>query len=134
MGKPIAKENDVVKATDVHVVLVNGSPTPTPLPFLGRLSAELSRNVKAEWRAVAVRGSVAAMAPGHVAPNGPFQTPPENQGRVEPTSRTVFANDLPVARDADPATTCNDQQQRSHGTVVAGGSVLVGDCNRPPAF
>jgi uncharacterized Zn-binding protein involved in type VI secretion len=130
MSAPIAKSGDRIVAIDTHVVLVpspNGSvPTPTPLPFDGKLSGELAASVLIANKAAAVRGSTAQNAPAHAAPGGPFQSPPSNKGSVHQGSATVLFENKAVARLGDPAMTCNDPQDVPGGTVVAEGKVLAG--------
>ena len=41
--------------------------------------------------------------------------------------RSVLIDDKPAARDGDPALTCNDPGDLPNGTVVARGTVFVGD-------
>lgn len=130
MGVPAAKKGDEVVAIDTHVVMVpspNGAvPTPTPLPFRGKLSGDLAPSVFVDNKAAAVKGSTAQNEPAHSAPAGPFQAPPSNKATVKEGSATVFFADKPAARMGDPATTCNDPSDAAVGSVVASGTVLVG--------
>lgn len=132
MGRPAAREGDRVTATDTHIVLVPGPsgpiPTPTPLPFDGPLDAALSGTVFIDDRGAAVEGSQAHNAPPHVAPAGPFQTPPSNLATAQSGSKTVLIDGKGALRHDDLATTCNDPVDAPIGRVlVAGGTVLVGD-------
>lgn len=120
--KPAAKEGDHVVATDTHLC----SGVPTPVPFDGLLDAELSPDVLAEHKHVAVVGSVATNTPPHVAPTGSFDIPPHDTATVVVGSGTVFANHKPLARNGDVAKTCNDPVDRDVGKVVAESTVLVG--------
>lgn len=130
MGAPVAKEGDRIVAVDTHIVLVpsaNGAvPTPTPLPFDGKLSGDLAASVRIENKAAAVKGSTAQNGPAHTAPAGPFQKPPSNKGQVHEGSGTVLFENRAVARLGDPAMTCNDPQDVPGGVVVAEGKVLAG--------
>jgi hypothetical protein len=130
MSKAVAKEQDRITATDTHIVLVSSPsgpvPTPTPLPFDGVLDGDLSADVYAEHKKVALDGTTGTNTPSHNAPNGPFQNPPSNKGTVQATTGTVFANKRPLARADDPALTCNDPADVPVGTVVASGSVYAG--------
>lgn len=131
MKRAVAKEADRVTGTDVHVVLVPASgppvPVPTPLPFAGVIDGSLSADVYAENRPVGLDGSTATNTPAHVAPAGTFQTPPANRAVIQVASRTVYANNRRLARADDPALTCSDPTDALTGTVVASGTVLVGD-------
>lgn len=126
--KPVAKFQDHVVAVDTHLVIPEGGskPEPIPLPFDGQLVEGLSPDVLAENRAVALVGSVARQAPGHVVAPKSFAKPPSNQATVVVGSPTVLANSCPLARASDAALTCNDPADLPIGTVVAGGTVLSG--------
>lgn len=124
--QPVAKKDDHVVAVDTHVVVVNGVPAPTPFPFDGKLDAELSPDVLAEHKAVAVVGSQASNQVQHVAVGGSFQRPPTNKATVVVGSPTVLVNHRPLARNADTARTCNDPEDLPVGTIVAAGTVLSG--------
>jgi len=130
MSAAAAKEGDEIVGIDTHVVMVpspNGAvPTPTPLPFKGKLSGDLARNVFVDNKAAAVKGSTAKNDPAHSAPSGPFQCPPQNKATVNEGSRTVFFVNKPAARMGDPASTCNDPSDAPVGSIVASGTVLVG--------
>lgn len=131
LGKPAAKGGDPVVGVDTHVVLVPSPagpvPTPTPMPFSGKLGSDLSADVRIENKPAAIKGSSATNSPAHVPAGGPFQKPPTNEGKVQAGSGSVLINNKPVARMGDPAVTCNDPTDAPNGTVIAQGSVLVGD-------
>ena len=124
--EPVAKRGDHVVAVDVHVVIANGVPTPTPHPFDGLLDADLSPNVLAQDRPVAVVGSKAKNQPEHLPSGGSFQSPPKNEGKVIVGSSTVLVNNKPIARNGDAAETCNDPTDRPVGSVIATGTVVSG--------
>lgn len=109
MSVPAAKEGDRVVSIDTHVVMVpspNGAvPTPTPMPFSGKLSGALAPTVFVENERAAVKGSTARNDPAHAAPAGPFQKPPSNEATVHEGSATVFFENEPAARMGDPAMT-----------------------------
>ena len=133
MGKPIARRDDVVVATDTHVVMVptGGGPVPVPLPhvFNGRLDGALSTTVKANGRAVATVDSTASNTPPHLPtpPGASFQSPPSDRGTVVMGSMSVRVQGKPVARHADPVRTCNDPMDAPVGQViVAAATVTVG--------
>lgn len=132
MGKPLARQNDSVVATDTHLVLVPtaGGPVPTPLPhpFTGRLLLSLATTVRVGKQPAAVVDSVAVNQPPHVPtpPGVSFQKPPANQGAVQVGSATVKLGGKPAARLGDPVRTCNDPADAPVGQIVAAGTVLVG--------
>ncbi|HLO01500.1 MAG TPA: PAAR domain-containing protein [Symbiobacteriaceae bacterium] len=128
MGKPAAKQNDQVMATDTHIILIPPYQTPTPLPhpFVGLLSSSLSGNVNIGGLPAAMLGSVAENRPPHIPQGGPFQKPPTNRGQILMGSSTVMINGQPAARMGDTATTCNDPADLPAGSVIAAGTVLIG--------
>lgn len=130
MAKPAAKQGDKVVAVDTHVVMVpspsGAVPTPTPMPFNGVLSGDLSPDVLIEKLPAATAGSTAVNTPAHVPVGGPFQKPPSNQGKVQMGSPTVLINKKQAAALGDPAMTCNDPADAPNGQVVCAGTVLVG--------
>jgi uncharacterized Zn-binding protein involved in type VI secretion len=127
MGQPIAKQGDKVIATDIHIIMIPspGGPVPTPLPhpFNGMLSGNLSSNVNAMGKPVAVLGSTADNMP-HIPQGGPFQKPPTNKGTIITGSPTVMVNNKPAARNGDTALTCNDPADLPVGSVIAVGTVM----------
>ena len=131
MGTPIARADDLVLATDIHIVLVPAvAPVPTPLPhvFSGKLDGGLSTSVKANGRAVATVGSTATNQPPHIPtpPGVSFQTPPSNRATVILGSANVLVQGKPAARAGDMAMTCNDPADLPLGSIVAASTVLVG--------
>jgi uncharacterized Zn-binding protein involved in type VI secretion len=131
MTKPAAKQGDQVVAIDTHIVMIPspGGPVPTPLPhpFTGQLDGELSEDVMIEGMAAAVVGSTASNVPSHIPQGGPFQSPPADKGEVQLGSGTVLINGKGAARMGDTAKTCNDPADLPAGTVIAAGTVLIGD-------
>jgi uncharacterized Zn-binding protein involved in type VI secretion len=131
-AQPAAKEGDIIQGIDVHTVMVPSPtgpvPTPTPgHPFMGRIDAALSANVKIMGKAAATLGSVATNQPQHVPIGGPsFLIPPTNRGQIMAGSTTVFINGAPAARNGDAAETCDDVLPLPDGKVVATGTVLIG--------
>ena len=131
MGKPIARADDQVLATDIHIVLVPAvAPVPTPLPhvFSGKLDGSLSTSVKANGRPVATIGSTATNQPAHIPPppGVSFQKPPSNRATVMLGSANVLVQGKPAARAGDTALTCNDPADLPIGSIVAAGTVMVG--------
>lgn len=130
MSKPAAKLGDVVVGNDTHIVLVPSAggpiPTPTLLPFNGKLTGDCSQNVLVGGAGAATVGSTATNVPPHIAPNGPFQVPPTNRGTVAAGSATVLINGKPAARHGDQVLTCNDPVPATTSTIQAMGNVLIG--------
>lgn len=102
-------------------------PTPTPLPFNGTITTNLSRDVFIEGKPAATVDSGAINTPPHIPAGGPFQKPPSNQGKILTGSTGVFINGKPAARQGDQAITCNDPVDAPVGTVVAVGKVFIGE-------
>ncbi|GAA0815920.1 PAAR domain-containing protein [Spirilliplanes yamanashiensis] len=125
-----AKMGDLVTGTDTHIVLVPSPggpvPTPTPLPFAGTITGGCSTDVLIDGQPAAVVGSTATNNPPHVAPNGPFQIPPTNQGTVLLGSQTVLINGKPAARVGDSVQTCNDPAPAPTCTIQGAGTVQIG--------
>ena len=131
MGAPAARQNDPVMGTDTHILLVPSPggpvPTPTPLPFNGKLLIGLSPDVLVNGLPAAVVGSVAQNVPPHIPAGGSFSKPPTNQGRIVTGSATVLVNGKPFARAGDPVATCNDPVDLPVCTISVGSTdVLVG--------
>lgn len=131
MGKPAAKQGDKIVATDTHIVMIPspGGPVPTPLPhpFVGMLDGNLSADVNIMGMPAAVVGSTATNTPAHIPQGGPFQSPPSNSGSIELGSNTVKINGKGAARMGDQAMTCNDPADLMVGSVIASGTVMIGD-------
>ena len=130
MGKPAAKQGDMIVATDIHIVMIPspGGPIPTPLPhpFVGQLDGKLSPDVNIDGKPAATQGSTATNSPAHIPMGGPFQSPPGNKGEIMLGAATVQVNGKPLARAGDIAMTCNDPSDLPAGSVVAVSTVLVG--------
>lgn len=131
MGKPAAKQGDKIIATDIHIVMIPtpGGPVPTPLPhvFQGQIDGALSSDVMIEGKPAATVDSTATNLPSHIPQGGPFQKPPANKGKIMLGSSTVLINGKGAARMGDTAQTCNDPSDMPVGTVIASGTVLIGD-------
>ncbi len=132
MSLPAAKQNDIVQAVDIHIVMVPspGGPVPTPLPhpFIGMLDQGLATTVKIEGFAAAMVDSVANAKPPHIpmAP-GSFQKPPANKGTVFMGSATVLIEGKPAARSTDMCMTCNDPSDMPVGMIISTtATVLIG--------
>lgn len=130
MGRPAAKAGDRVVGVDMHVVLppAPASPVALPHPFTGVIQGGLSADVLIMGKPAAVAGSTATNLPPHlpIAPGTAFQRAPANLGTISQGSPTVNINGKPAARAGDPADTCNDPTDRSAGTVIAAGTVMIG--------
>jgi uncharacterized Zn-binding protein involved in type VI secretion len=120
----IARQTDLVTATDTHIVLVpvgSGTvPTPLPFPFSGPITQGTSTDVLINGLPAATVDSVAINTPPHVPAPGPFQRPPSNRGVVITGSTTVLINGKGAARQGDVVRTCNDPQDAPVGTISAG--------------
>jgi len=131
LGTPAAKQGDKIVATDTHIIMVPSPggpvPTPTPLPFNGTITTNLSKDVFIEGKPAATVDSGAVNMPPHIPPGGPFQKPPSNQGKIIIGSTGVFINGKPAARQGDQAMTCNDPVDAPVGSVMAVGTVLIGE-------
>jgi uncharacterized Zn-binding protein involved in type VI secretion len=128
---PAARQGDPVIATDTHIVMIpapsGAIPTPTPMPFAGKLLQSTSSDVMINGRPAAVIGTVAKNLPPHVPAGGPFQRPPTNQGTVLTGSATVLINGEGAARVGDTVLTCNDPVDAALGSITAGSSdVMIG--------
>ena len=133
MGLPAAKQGDKIIGFDTHIVMVPappGPPAPSPLPhsFAGIIASGLSGNVKIMGMPAATVGSAADNIPPHVptSPGISFQKPPSNKATIQMGSSTVKINGKMVARNGDPAMTCNDPADLPNGKIVAQGTVLIG--------
>jgi uncharacterized Zn-binding protein involved in type VI secretion len=131
VGPPAAKQGDKVVGTDIHIIMVPSPggpvPTPTPLPFNGTITTNLSTDVFIEGKPAATVQSGATNMPPHIPAGGPFQKPPSNQGKIIVGSTGVFINGKPAARQGDTAMTCNDPVDAPTGTVMAVGTVFIGE-------
>ncbi|NJM70167.1 MAG: hypothetical protein HC862_08010 [Scytonema sp. RU_4_4] len=129
MRKPAAKQGDTIVAIDTHLVIVPpvAAPVPTPLPFKGTITANLSPNVRIMGMPAATVGSIAINIPPHIVPPpGSFVKPPANRGTIVFGSATVKINGKMAARLDDQALTCNDPVDLPVGRVIAKGTVFIG--------
>ena len=133
MGKPAAKQNDMVVAVDMHIVMVPappGPPVPTPLPhpFTGMLDGNLSSNVKIMGKPAATQGSTASNNPQHIPtpPGTTFQKPPDNKATIRMGSTTVKINGKPAARMGDMTKSCADPAPNPGAQLIAVGTVTIG--------
>ncbi len=133
--KQIAAQNDQVVGVDMHIVMVPtppGAPVPTPLPhpFIGKLDAELSQNVKIGTKAAATKGSKAHNNPPNHLPTPPgisFQKPPKNEAEItQGTCSTVKINNKEAATLTSMASSCDDTGVMNQSTVIAMGAAVPG--------
>ncbi len=122
---------DRIIATDIHLVIVPGTPPTTiPLPhtFMGMINGNLSPDVKIMGQPAATVGSTATNTIPHIPtpPGTAFQNPPSNRGTIQIGSPTVKINGKMAARNGDQALTCNDPSDLPVGQVIAVGTVLIG--------
>ena len=131
MGQPAATMGDQVVGQDTHVIMVPSPggpvPTPQPFPFSGAITSGCDQTVLIGGKPAAVLGAIAINEPPHLPTSGPFQVPPTNQATISKGSATVLIGGKPAARNGDKANTCNDPAPLPAGTVVAVGTVLIGD-------
>lgn len=132
MGNPAAKQNDIINAVDIHVVMVPsaGGPIPTPLPhpFSGMINGNLSTNVNINGVPAATQGSTGSNQPPHIPtpPGTTFQVPPTNQGTIMTGSATVKINGKPAARITDTVQTCADPTPNMTGKIIGVSTVNIG--------
>jgi uncharacterized Zn-binding protein involved in type VI secretion len=129
MPQPVARQNDPVTGTDMHlVVTASGAPSTVPLPFAGKLMSALSTDVLVNSLPVATTDSVAQNLPPHLPPPGAsFSKPPSNQGTVLMGSATVLVNNKGIARVGDQVKTCNDPLDLPTSAISSGSTdVLAG--------
>ena len=129
MGRPAARQGDRIVAVDTHLIQPPGpsSPVPTPHPFSGVLDGGLSGSVTINGFAAATVDSTATNTPPHIPIGGTFVNPPSNKATIVTGSSSVTINGRRVARAGDTAKTCNDPTDLPVGTVVAAGTVVIGD-------
>jgi uncharacterized Zn-binding protein involved in type VI secretion len=129
MGQPAARQGDRIVAIDTHLIQPPGpsSPVPVPHPFSGIIDGGVSADVTIGGMPAATVNSTATNAPPHIPIGGTFVVPPTNRATVATGSATVTINGQRVARAGDRARTCNDPVELPVGTVIAVGTVLVGD-------
>ncbi|XOV66363.1 MAG: PAAR domain-containing protein [Fluviicola sp.] len=131
MGMPAAKEGDkIISPADIHMVQVP-SPTgtivvPLPHPFSGKLTENLSKNVKIMGKPAAMKDSWGKNNPKHIAMGIKFTKEPSNKGTVFLGSFTVKINGRMAARSGDLVMTCNDPTDLPVGKVIASGTVKIG--------
>ena len=131
-GKQIAVQDDQVMGFDTHMMVVpSGSGTatvPLPHPFMGKMSGDLSEDVKIGGKGCAVKGSKAKhndsshmQLPGTIR----FQSKPKCEGEVTGgTSAKVKIDGKEAAVIGSQVTTCNDMGARNNSTIMAVGSAM----------
>ena len=131
-GKQIAVQDDQVMGFDTHMMVVpSGSGTatvPLPHPFMGKMSGDLSEDVKIGGKGCAVKGSKAKhndsshmQLPGTIR----FQSKPKCEGEVTGgTSSKVKIDGKEAAVIGSQVTTCNDMGARNNSTIMAVGSAM----------
>ncbi|MDD7459053.1 MAG: phage baseplate assembly protein V, partial [Spirochaetales bacterium] len=131
-GKQIAVQDDQVMGFDTHMMVVpSGSGTatvPLPHPFMGKMSGDLSEDVKIGGKGCAVKGSKAKhndsshmQLPGTIK----FQSKPKCEGEVTGgTSAKVKIDGKEAAVIGSQVTTCNDMGARNNSTIMAVGSAI----------
>ena len=124
MAKPVARMNDPVTGTDIHIVLIPspGGPVPTPLPhpYAGRIATGCVTNVLVNGQPVAVDGSGTQLNAPHIPQGGTFQRPPTGMGRVIAGPCTVLAGGQRLACTGDQVMTCNDPVDAPTSVITSG--------------
>jgi len=123
--------NDMVVATDIHIIMIptpaGPVPTPLPHPFAGRILGNCAPTVLIGGKPAATIGSTATNLPPHIPQGGPFQIPPTNQATIMTGSATVLIGGKPAARLGDTAITCNDPAPLPGGKVMGTAvTVIIG--------
>lgn len=128
MGNPAAKKGDFIIATDMHLIQPPGSAPPvmTPHPYNGQIDGGLCGSVLIMGVPAATVDSTASNSPAHQPIGGSFVSPPSNASKIITGSATVSIGGKAAARNGDTANTCNHPGDLPVGTVMAGGSVLIG--------
>jgi uncharacterized Zn-binding protein involved in type VI secretion len=132
MGKPVARQGDMVTTSCLHKVKGQppGAPpppqviAPLPHPFNATIEQNLSTTVKIGGKFVALQGSQGKaivhppLPPPGTAPLG-YVNLPNNQAEITQGSTTVKIQGKPVARIGDPVKTCSEGPP-PHGVVAPG--------------
>lgn len=131
MGMLAAKEGDQIISVDVHTIMIPtpGGPVPTPIPhpFVGEIDGDLSSDVNIDGKPAATVDSTASNNPPHIPMGGPFQSPPDDSGKITEGSSTVNINGKAAARLLDSAETCEDSGNLVPPmVVVANSTVMIG--------
>ena len=128
MGLPAAKKGDHIIAIDTHTVEVEGVATATPHPFDAVIDDGVCGNVYIMGAPAATVDSTATNTPSHIPipPDGEFVPSPSDKATIIAGSGSVMVGGKAAARNGDTANTCNDGGDLPVGTVVAGGSVMIG--------
>lgn len=142
MGKPAARQDDLVITNCTHQVKGQppGAPPPppivAPLPhvFSAIIDQNISTNVKIGGKFVALKGSKGKakshppLPPPGTAPLG-YINPPNNEFEIIEGSSSVNIEGKPVARIGDKVKTCSEMPP-PHGVIAAGasatGNVFIG--------
>ncbi|MCB0912521.1 MAG: hypothetical protein KDB60_12980 [Propionibacteriaceae bacterium] len=129
MGKPVARMNDPVTGTDIHIVLVPSAtgtvPTPLPHPYAGRIVGGCVTSVLVNGQPVAVDGSTSQLNSPHIPQGGSFSRPPTGTGRVVAGPCRVLAGGQRLACLGDQVITCNDPVDAPTSTITAASTNVV---------
>lgn len=128
MGKPVARQGDLIVTTCQHQVQGQTPPPPSVVvapvahPFTATFDQQLSQKVKIDGKFVVLQGSTGLaqvhlpLPPPGTSPIG-FVKPPNNQAEVSQGSQTVRIEGKPVARIGDPVNTCSELPP-PHGAIA----------------
>lgn len=126
MSQPVARQNDPVMGTDIHILIPpSGPPVPTPLPYAGNLTQALSPDVQVNGLPVATQDSISQQPPHIPPPPMTFSKPPTNLGKVIPRPSQVLVNNKPIARMGDLVATCNDPVDAPTSSITAGSPDVI---------
>lgn len=92
--------------------------------FSGQINGALSSDVRILGQPAATKDSKATNMPPHVATTK-FVNEPSNSATIKAGSGTVKINGKPAARNNDTTDTCDEK--KTPGTVIAAGTVRIGD-------
>lgn len=115
MGKPIARQFDIVLGTDIHMFFPPGSPSPVPgpFPFVGMLfdpndlSSKSKATVFIQGIPRAIAGTVGIATIPHLPIPGPFAPPlPTNDCELQQGSDIVTINGDAAGYSMLPVLSC----------------------------
>lgn len=132
MGKPVARQGDLIVTACTHNVQGQppGAPPPPPVtapvphPFNATFEQNLSTKVRIGGKFVALKGSKGQaqvhlpIPPPGTAPLG-FVNQPNKEAEIVEGSSSVRIEGKPVARIGDPVKTCSEAPP-PHGVVAPG--------------
>jgi uncharacterized Zn-binding protein involved in type VI secretion len=125
MRQAAAKQGDLIRGLDTHIINDPSGPKSVKLPFTGALIGGLSPNVSIMGLPAAIEGSTARNDITPHPPGLPYLRPPANKAQITMCTSTVRINGKAAARNGDTAITCNDPVDLPEGKVITSGTVTV---------